>query len=99
MSQSILHMLAAPLIFLLKFRVKVTKLTTFDNILSQEIPVFQKLKQLGYSKVTLQTGGGDCVPVVSEEIPGLVLEHFQYKPSIKEDIAAADLVISHAGIA
>ena len=87
---------------MLKFRVEVTKLTTFDIILrysvSQEIPVFQKLKQLGYSKVTLQTGGGDCVPIVSEEIPGLVLEHFQYKPSIKEDIASADLVISHAGI-
>lgn len=73
--------------------------TQFDKLIetvaSEE--VLQKLKQLGYSKVTLQTGGGDCVPVVSEKIPGLVLEHFQYKPSIKEDIAAADLVISHAG--
>ena len=47
--------------------------------------------------MTLQIGGGDCVPDVSDQIPGLDLEYFKYKPSIKEDIIAADLVISHAG--
>lgn len=61
--------------------------------------MFQKLKKLGYSKVTLQIGNGDCVPDVSvcEQIPGLVVEYFQFKSSIKEDIESADLVISHAG--
>ena len=49
--------------------------------------------------MTVQIGGGDCVPDVSVgQIPGLDLEYFKYKPSIKEDIIAADLVISHAGM-
>ena len=49
--------------------------------------------------MTLQIGAGECIPDASvcDQIPGLDVEYFKYKPSISEDIGAADLVISHAG--
>ena len=70
----------------------------FQRSVSSQL--FQKLKKFGYSKVILQTGRGEFVPDVSvcEQIPGLVVEYFQFKSSIKENIESADLVISHAGV-
>lgn len=51
---------------------------------------------LGFAQIVLQTGAGEYQPSESN-IDGVNIEHFQYKPSIKDNITAADLVISHAG--
>lgn len=51
---------------------------------------------LGFAQIVLQTGAGEYQPSESN-IDGVNIEHFQYKPSIKDNIEAADLVISHAG--
>lgn len=53
---------------------------------------------LGYSEVLLQTGAGEVTPCASSGVAGVKLQHYRYKPSIKQDIESADLVISHAGL-
>jgi len=45
--------------------------------------------------MTLQIGRGTIEP--PEEVSGLLIEHFRYKPSIADNICEASLVISHAG--
>ena len=74
--------------------------TQFDQLVQtvSSLDFLQKLRKLGYSKVTFQTGRGESVPdIARDQVPGLVVEYYQFKSSIREDIESADLVISHAG--
>ena len=51
---------------------------------------------LGYKKVLLQIGAGDVEPSKCT-VQGISVDFYRFKPSIKEDIQSADLVVSHAG--
>ena len=59
----------------------------------------QCLEKLGYNHVLLQIGAGQFQPENAlTSVQGVTIDHYKYKPSILEDIQAADLVISHAGM-
>ena len=72
--------------------------TQFDALIQSTVneDTLEALHLKGYSKLTLQIGHGDFTPPEGES-QGVTLSHFKLKPSIAEDFAAADLVISHAG--
>lgn len=50
----------------------------------------------GYSRVLVQIGHGVHVPR-SSGAEGVEVAHYRHSPQYKQDVAAADLVISHAG--
>ena len=50
----------------------------------------------GYSELVVQYGKGEYQPCLTP-YPGLKQSSYRYKPSLQEDFASADLVISHAG--
>ncbi|KAM9324042.1 UDP-N-acetylglucosamine transferase subunit ALG13-like [Gastrophryne carolinensis] len=80
-------------------RVFVTVGTTsFDELISclSADASIRTLKELGYSRLTLQIGRGTVGPEAYSK-PDFTLEVFRYKDSLAEDIRNADLVISHAG--
>lgn len=54
------------------------------------------LQKLGYNRVLLQVGSGHYMPE-DGTLHGLEVSFYRFKPSIRSDIEAADLVISHAG--
>uniref|UniRef100_A0A8C5C513 UDP-N-acetylglucosamine transferase subunit ALG13 n=1 Tax=Gadus morhua TaxID=8049 RepID=A0A8C5C513_GADMO len=53
-------------------------------------------KARGFERLVLQVGRGSVLPGPESGLD-LTLEAFRFKDSISEDIARADLVISHAG--
>merc|ERR1719315_467113 len=53
-----------------------------------------QLSGLGYTRLLIQSGKTE-LPDIPES--GLDVSWYSYKPSLSEDIQAADLVISHAG--
>ena len=56
------------------------------------------LRQLGYTSLLLQIGRGQYEPEareLSDQSPAV--QFYRFKDSIADDIAAADLVICHAG--
>ena len=58
----------------------------------------QVLRQLGYTSLLLQIGRGQYEPEtmeLSDQSPAV--QFYRFKDSIADDIAAADLVICHAG--
>ena len=57
----------------------------------------QALKARGFERLVLQVGRGSVLPGPESGLD-LTLEAFRFKDSISEDIARADLVISHAGV-
>lgn len=72
--------------------------TQFDALIKAVVEegTLEALRQMGYTKLTLQIGHGKFTPPVGQH-QGVSLSHFSLKPSIAEDFASADLVISHAG--
>lgn len=72
--------------------------TQFDALIKAvvEKDTLDALRHKGYTKLTLQIGNGKFTPPVGQH-QGVALSHFSLKPSIAEDFASADLVISHAG--
>lgn len=72
--------------------------TQFDALIKAAVEggTLEALRQKGYTKLTLQIGHGKFTPPVGQH-HGVALSHFRLKPSIAEDFASADLVISHAG--
>ncbi|CAL8331854.1 UDP-N-acetylglucosamine transferase subunit ALG13 homolog isoform X2 [Gadus morhua] len=72
--------------------------TSFDElILTIKTPEAVKaLKARGFERLVLQVGRGSVLPGPESGLD-LTLEAFRFKDSISEDIARADLVISHAG--
>lgn len=80
-------------------KVFVTVGTTHFNALIEVMSKEETLKILhskGYTSLVLQIGQGDFVPP-TQKCHGVTLSFFRLKPSIAEDFATADLVISHAG--
>jgi len=78
-------------------RVFVTVGTTrFDSLVSEVLKeaVIRELKLKGYDCIKIQSGKS-VVPEDHHITPNV--EVYDYKPSLKEDIESADLVVSHAG--
>ncbi len=53
----------------------------------------QILASKGYTELVVQYGRGKAVKKEEKMADGITLTAFDYKPSLLEDIAAADLVI------
>lgn len=74
--------------------------TQFDKLIQTmcEERTLEALVMLGYNQVVMQIGAGSQT-VLDSLVPcsGLTVHHYRFKPSIRQDIEAADLVISHAG--
>ncbi|TYZ65564.1 hypothetical protein PybrP1_004872 [[Pythium] brassicae (nom. inval.)] len=53
----------------------------------------------GYSRVLLQIGHGEYTPLArrADAAPGVQVTHYRHSAQYKQDVAGADLVISHAG--
>jgi len=56
--------------------------------------VTEILAGMGFTHMVIQ--GGSCLPSVPTSCP-LTVDCWAYKPSLAEDMASADLIISHAG--
>eukprot|EP00053_Salpingoeca_punica_P006763 m.63307 g.63307 ORF g.63307 m.63307 type:complete len:171 (+) comp13839_c0_seq1:225-737(+) len=71
--------------------------TCFDEMVAATTSpaCLQVLAAAGYTDVTLQFGRGAVVE--SGPRHGVEVHAYAFKPSIREDMQAADLVISHAG--
>ena len=67
-----------------------------DWFSTEYVFIFQVLKDLNYKSMTLQIGRGIYEPQPLDE-EDFKLHVYRLKPSIKQDIEAADLIISHAG--
>ncbi|CAM9405329.1 unnamed protein product [Chrysoparadoxa australica] len=67
--------------------------TSFDKLISAacDPSCLAELRGLGYDKVIVQWGRGSYEP------SGVGVEGYRFKPNLKEDMAQADLIISHAG--
>uniref|UniRef100_A0A7S0EDY8 UDP-N-acetylglucosamine transferase subunit ALG13 n=1 Tax=Hanusia phi TaxID=3032 RepID=A0A7S0EDY8_9CRYP len=61
----------------------------FDSEILQE-----KLFSQGFEQIVIQKGRSRATPVARG---GLKVEVYEYKPSLREDMDAADLIVSHAG--
>ncbi|EFC49926.1 predicted protein [Naegleria gruberi] len=59
--------------------------------------VLQVFYNQGYTHITIQIGTGSFEPPSQCPIKGMTWECYRKKPSIKEDIISADLMITHAG--
>ena len=72
--------------------------TQFDALVKAmaEDETLETLREKGYGKVVLQIGTGKFVPEEGVR-KGVNVTSFRLKPSIADDFASADLVISHAG--
>lgn len=72
--------------------------TQFEALINAVVKkeTLEALRHRGYTKLTLQIGHGKFTPPVGQH-QGVALSHFRLKPSIAENFASADLVISHAG--
>ncbi|KAL5019608.1 hypothetical protein ScPMuIL_002500 [Solemya velum] len=73
--------------------------TQFDDLIktATQIETLEVLKKLGYTRILLQTGCGSYRPDVTPAAGAVDVSYYDYKPSIKQDIEEASLVISHAG--
>jgi len=66
-----------------------------EAVLSSE--VLECLLEKGYDKLVVQVGPSTHFGNLSEQRGGVSLEMWKLKPSLKEDFAKSDLIISHAG--
>jgi beta-1,4-N-acetylglucosaminyltransferase len=76
----------------------VTVGTTLFDALIQSVstePALQWMIRNGYSRLVVQYGkGSKPQPIL---VPGLEVECYDFKPSLEEDMKAANLIICHAG--
>ncbi|KAL1918013.1 uncharacterized protein VTP21DRAFT_3279 [Calcarisporiella thermophila] len=72
--------------------------TGFDDLVASvcSLPVLNALTSLGFERVIVQYGSSK---IAFREVhhSSIKLEGFDYKPSVREEMGSADLVISHAG--
>ncbi|XP_005093619.1 UDP-N-acetylglucosamine transferase subunit ALG13 homolog [Aplysia californica] len=77
--------------------------TQFDSLIKKitSEEALETLAALGYSQLTAQIGRGEYEPSESTSRtnghPAVSVSWFRLKASIEDDIAASDLVVSHAG--
>lgn len=77
--------------------------TSFDELVGavDTVQFVEMLKEMGYTGLKVQYGRGKYQPnLIREEnsTPTFQMESFRYKDSLKQDMAQAALIISHAGI-
>ncbi|GAV02943.1 hypothetical protein RvY_13445 [Ramazzottius varieornatus] len=72
--------------------------TSFDALVDQLISkdFLQTLHEQDYQRLVIQYGRGITEPQ-SRIVHGVEVRAYRYKPSIREDLENADLVIGHAG--
>ncbi len=72
--------------------------TRFDELISsvQTSECLSELSRQKFSRMVLQFGNGDK-PTLPDDTHSIEISSFRFKPSLKEDMAAARLIISHAG--
>ncbi|CEM24395.1 unnamed protein product [Vitrella brassicaformis CCMP3155] len=72
--------------------------TSFDRLVDavDQITFLDKLAALGFSRFIMQIGKGEREPRVASHA-GVSVEWFRFKPTLDDEIRAADLIISHAG--
>jgi UDP-N-acetylglucosamine:LPS N-acetylglucosamine transferase len=74
--------------------------TCFDKLIKSidKKEFIQKLNDMGFSKLVVQIGRGAYVPTLdSDTLHNFIFECYTFKESLQQDIANADLIISHAG--
>ncbi|XP_043271694.1 UDP-N-acetylglucosamine transferase subunit ALG13 homolog [Venturia canescens] len=73
--------------------------TKFDNLITTvtSSAVLEELNKRGYNHLTLQIGNTTLKPDCTPRHGFQTIEFFTLKPTIKEYVKSADLVISHAG--
>ncbi|KAJ3293200.1 hypothetical protein HK104_004666 [Borealophlyctis nickersoniae] len=71
--------------------------TRFDALVNTtlSLPLLSHMRANGFRRVILQHGNSPLPELPS--LPSLSITTYTFKPSLAEDFAAADLVISHAG--
>ncbi|KAF4518258.1 hypothetical protein B566_EDAN010404 [Ephemera danica] len=72
--------------------------TQFDKFVQQltSSEALKILKRKGYDRLTVQIGNGKFVPTEGL-LEGVHLSCYRFKDSLSKDMAAADLILSHAG--
>ena len=104
------HLISA--ILLLQMKAFVTVGTTrFDDLIDHVLrpECLKSFKKIGVTSILLQIGASDLRQVQNEQfhgrteeegtsvLNGISIKYYCYKPSILQDLNAADLVIGHAG--
>ncbi|KAJ3294952.1 DNA binding protein [Borealophlyctis nickersoniae] len=71
--------------------------TRFDALVNtiSSLPLLSHLRANGFRRVILQHGNSPLPELPA--LPSLSITTYTFKPSLADDLAAADLVISHAG--
>jgi beta-1,4-N-acetylglucosaminyltransferase len=73
-----------------------TKFEDFIKKMDSE-EILEVLKSFGYNKIVFQIGKGEYEPSNYKKVKDIEVEVFRLKPSLIDDIKAADIVISHCG--
>eukprot|EP00924_Labyrinthula_sp_SR-Ha-C_P003137 maker-scaffold_15-snap-gene-0.28-mRNA-1 protein AED:0.05 eAED:0.05 QI:55/1/1/1/0.33/0.25/4/124/189 len=84
----------------MKMKLFITVGTTSFDELVQTIDTEEFLEFLvsaGFDAVSVQYGRGEYVPQVLPRFKTLKVETFRFKPTLKEDMDKADVIVSHAG--
>lgn len=73
--------------------------TLFDALIAaaDDGAVLECLGRLGYRKVIIQIGKGTIEPHAGIREGQVEVSYYRFKPSLADDMQAADLIISHAG--
>eukprot|EP00045_Choanoeca_perplexa_P009318 m.89157 g.89157 ORF g.89157 m.89157 type:complete len:206 (-) comp14851_c0_seq3:1712-2329(-) len=72
--------------------------TSFQALIDRVVQedVLEQLSLLSFDIIRLQYGKGSP-PTLPDNLHGLVIESYDFKPSLDDDIQSADVIISHAG--
>jgi beta-1,4-N-acetylglucosaminyltransferase len=74
--------------------------TEFDELIRViDTPQFlETVIACGFARLVIQHGRGDYIPTLLDgSDPQLSIEMYRFKPTLDEDMARADLIISHCG--
>jgi len=75
--------------------------TLFEKLiqLSTSVEALDWMKQNGYKRLVVQYGKGQKPELRADDIKkrGLEVELYDFKPTLAQDMAQADLILSHAG--
>lgn len=71
--------------------------TLFESLIETVTTNFAlvQLSENGYTRLVIQYGKGNR-PQIPNEVP-LTIECYDFKPTLRQDMEAADLILSHAG--
>lgn len=73
--------------------------TSFDALIHtcMQTSFLKLLVTKGYEKIILQIGRGEYVPESSSPVEEIEVSSFRFKESLQDDMARANLIISHGG--